>query len=90
MDGSTIHKLGLCLLNCARHSAKAEQFAGLTDVTLGKLMYISESGGGTVYPERIYEAEAYLKADGAYVPTTSISGGELEVRISVQAVFGIE
>jgi uncharacterized protein YggE len=70
--------------------AKAEQFAELTDVTRGKLMYISESGGGVVYPERVYEAEEYLKADMSSVPTTSISGGELEVRINVQAVFGIE
>jgi len=70
--------------------AKAEQFAELTDVTLGKLMYISESGGGVVYPERAYEGEMYLKADMSSVPTTSISGGEMEVRISIQAVFGIE
>jgi uncharacterized protein YggE len=70
--------------------AKAEQFAELTNVTLGKLMYISESGGGVVYPERAYEGEVYMKADMSSVPTTSISGGEMEVRINVQAVFGIE
>lgn len=67
--------------------AKAKQFAELIGVTLGKLMYISESGGSVVYPERYAKDFAY--AEGSYVPTP-ISAGELDVVITVQAVFGIE
>jgi len=67
--------------------AKAKQFAELTGVTLGKLMFISESGGSVVYPERYAKDLAY--AEGAAVPTP-ISAGEMDVVITVQAVFGIE
>jgi len=68
--------------------ARAEQFAELTGVTLGKLMYISESG--VTYPERYVDAKYGLVEGGAAAPTTPISGGELDVTVSVQAVFGIE
>jgi uncharacterized protein YggE len=70
--------------------AKAQQFARLTDVTLGKLIYISENGGGVVYPQGdIRYGAAFDEASGA-VPLTPISSGEMEVRVTVQAVFAIE
>ena len=69
--------------------AKAEQFAALTGVTLGNLMYISESGGG-VYTERALKIDVAYAPEAGVAPPTPISGGELDVRISVQAVFGIE
>jgi uncharacterized protein YggE len=68
--------------------AKAQQFATLTGMKLGKLVYITESGGYTA-PERSYAKDAYAMGAASAVPTP-ISGGELEVNISVQAVFAIE
>ena len=66
--------------------AKAQQFAQLTGVKLGRLLYITESGG--VSPTPIYRAEAFAGADAK--TTTPISAGELDVSVSVQAVFAIE
>ena len=64
--------------------AKAEQIAALADVTLGKPIYISESGGyiPTPYPVRSY-------AEGAFV-TTPISPGETEITLTVQVVYAIQ
>ena len=65
--------------------AKAQQFASLTGVQLGQLVFISESGGAPVV--RDFEVRAItLEAAAA---TTPISGGELEVQVTVQATFGI-
>lgn len=67
--------------------AKAQQFAQLTGVGLGRLLYLTESGGGipvvqTYAPKMRFEVE---------VPApTPISGGELEVSVNIQAVFAIE
>lgn len=68
--------------------SKAQQFAKLTGVTLGKLAYIAETGSNMPIV-RDY-AEAKMFAAGAAVPPTPISPGEIDVTISVQAVFGIE
>ena len=67
--------------------AKAEQLAELTGVKVGKLIYISESGG--VYPKDVYRGgfEEYAVSSA---PPTPISGGEMDVTANVQAVFGIE
>ncbi|MBI2871674.1 MAG: SIMPL domain-containing protein [Chloroflexi bacterium] len=68
--------------------AKAQQFADLTGATLGRLVYISESGGFvTPYPVARMALEGAKAADFASTP---ISTGEMEVRVSVQAVFAIE
>jgi uncharacterized protein YggE len=69
--------------------AKAQQFATLTGVTLGKLEYISELGvsAPVIYKDISYRAEA---AAMAFAPSTPISGGEQELRLSVQVVFGIQ
>ncbi len=68
--------------------SKAQQFAKLTGVTLGKLEYIAESGSN-IPIVRDY-AEAKMLTAGGAAPPTPISPGEIDVTISVQAVFGIE
>ena len=67
--------------------ATAQQFADLTGVTLGRLVLISEIGGGA--PVVGPAMERALFAQAAPAPT-SISGGELEIRMTVQAAFDIE
>jgi uncharacterized protein YggE len=67
--------------------AKAQQFAQLTGVKLGKLQYITETGG-VVAPAVAYRAEALAGVDAK--TSTPISAGELDVSVSVQAVFAIE
>jgi len=67
--------------------AKAEQLAKLGGVNLGKPTYISEGGGYIPVPR-----DYYLKsgAEGAPAPTTPISPGETEIRLTVQVVYSIE
>jgi hypothetical protein len=67
--------------------AKARHFARLTSVSLGRLVFISESGGA-VPQSRGFEDRAFALAAPAF-ESTSISGGELELRMTVQAVFDI-
>ena len=67
--------------------AKAQQFAGLTGVTLGKLVYIAESGGNTPVVQYA-EARADFAAATA-APPTPVSPGETGITITVQAVFSI-
>lgn len=70
--------------------AKAEQFAQLTSVTLGKLVYISEVSGSAPVIMKEYDLRAAAEGYAGPMPTTPISGGELEVRMMVQAVFAIQ
>ncbi len=70
--------------------AKAEQFAQLTNVTLGKLVYISEVSASAPVIMKEYDLRAAAEGYAAPMPTTPISGGELEVRMMVQAVFAIQ
>ncbi len=65
--------------------AKAEQMASLAGVQLGRLNYITESGGFAPSPMVVMERAAF--ADMA-APTPFMSG-ELDVRVSVQAAFEI-
>lgn len=67
--------------------AKAKQLAKLGGVSLGKPIYISEGGVYIPVPR-----DYYLKgeAEGAPVPTTPISPGETEIRLTVQVVYSIE
>lgn len=64
--------------------AKADQLAFLTGVSLGRLIFISELGG-TPMPQAFGEGGGTLRAFAA--PATPISSGELELRLTVQAVF---
>ncbi len=64
--------------------AKAEQLAELAGVTLGKPTYIAESSG---YIPIYYDLRG--TAEGVPAPTTPISPGETEIRLTVQVVYSI-
>ena len=68
--------------------AKAQQFADLAGVSLGRLVFISEIGRGAPLVRDF--AERGLVAFAEAAPATLIGGGELEVRMSVQAKFEIQ
>lgn len=65
--------------------AKARQFATLTGVTLGRLVYITETSTTPVAAQEVTSRVA-LAAEAP----TPVSPGELEVRVTVQAVFAIQ
>ena len=67
---------------------KAQQFASLTGVSVGRLVFISESGGRAPAPKAFQETVMFAAASSA--PDTAISGGELELRMTVQVVFDIQ
>ncbi len=67
--------------------AKAQQMADLAGVTLGKPTYISEGGGYIPVP---YYDTYKVTAEAGSVPTTPISAGETEIRLSVQVVYSIK
>ncbi len=67
---------------------KAQQFADLTSVSLGRLVFIGESAGSSPVI-RQFDGRVFAEAAAAPVASTSISGGELELRMTVQAVFDI-
>ena len=69
--------------------AKARHFAQLTSVSLGRLVFISESGGAIPQARGFDERAFGLAAAAPVFESTSISGGELELRMTVQAVFDI-
>ena len=60
---------------------KAQQIARLAGVSLGKIIYISESGGGVPAP---------VAFDQAATSVTPISSGQLEINISVQVVYALQ
>ncbi len=68
--------------------AKAQQFADLTGVTLGKLVYIAESGGNVPVVKDYARAEMAMDSAVA-APPTPISQGDMDIIVYVQAVFGI-
>ena len=67
--------------------AKAEQFANLTGVVLGRLVFITEVGRVTPVAPQFAQRGFALEAAAAPSP---IGGGELEIRMSVQVVFEIQ
>lgn len=67
--------------------AKARRFAELAGVSLGDLVFITEIGGGVPVAGGFAE-ESRVMAMAAQ-PATSVSGGELELYMAVQAVFTI-
>ena len=67
--------------------AKAERLASLSGVEVGDLVYIGEGGFMVPQPGGYFRESALMMADAA---STSISGGELELRLSVQAVYAID
>jgi uncharacterized protein YggE len=66
--------------------AKADQFATLTGVTRGNLLFISESSSSKPQARSFEAMNAGAFADSAVTP---VSAGELELQVSVQAVFAI-
>ena len=66
--------------------AKAKQLAELAGVDLGKPTYINEGGVYFPVPRDFYKGEAAA----APAPTTPISPGETEIRLTVQVVYSIE
>lgn len=66
--------------------AKAEHMASLSQVTLGELVYLGEAGVAPPPGIEFAEAAFMARADSA---STSISGGELELRLNVQAGYVI-
>ncbi|MCH7737204.1 MAG: SIMPL domain-containing protein [Chloroflexi bacterium] len=66
--------------------AKANAMAVLAGVELGKLVFLTESGGGV--PQSFARLEA-APAFGFASQSTSILAGELDVNVSVQGVFAI-
>ena len=67
---------------------KAEHLASLSDVSIGDLTFISEAGGGAPIA-RSFSDDAFAFAESAPAAITPISGGELQLGLSVQAVFEI-
>jgi len=67
--------------------AKANQFASSTGAKLGKLVYITETAGD-FHPIEPLARATLEKAAGA--AATPIQPGQLEVVITVQAVFSID
>ena len=65
----------------------AQHFATLTGVTLGKLVYVTEVSGAPVV-QGIAESRAF--AMPAAAAATSISGGSLDLTLTVRAGFAIE
>ena len=68
--------------------AKARHFASLAGVSLGEPTFISEAAAGV--PIQPVYAESFALAKAVSAPATSISGGELELRMSVQVLFEIQ
>ena len=66
--------------------AKARQFADLTGVSLGKVVFISEVSSTPIFRQ----AEPSFEIAAAVAAPTPISGGELEIRVTVQAAFAIQ
>ena len=66
---------------------KAEHYAELIGASLGDLVYLTEAGGVSP-PTPIARGEAMFAMDAR--ATTSISAGELTLRLAVQAAFAIE
>lgn len=69
--------------------AKADQFATLTGNSRGQLLYITESGSA-VPTARSFDQAAFGGAEAAFDKVTPISTGELQIQVSVQAVFAIQ
>ena len=70
--------------------ATAQQFASLTGVSLGELVFIAETGGGAPRPVAFQEDFRFAAVAAAPAPASSISGGQLELRMTVQAIFNIQ
>ena len=69
--------------------AKAKHIADLAGVSMGRLVYVAEGGGAPVAQDFRGAQERVVVMEAMAMPS-SVSGGELEVSLSVQAGFSIE
>ena len=69
--------------------AKAGHLAELSDVTLGRLIYMSEGGVSPSVRSSFRQEFDFAYAMPAAAPAPSISGGEVTLSLSVQAGFAI-
>ena len=68
----------------------AQHFATLTGVTLGKLVYVTEVSGSPIV-QPLAESRAFAMAAAAPAASaTGISGGSLDLTLTVRAGFAIE
>lgn len=65
---------------------RAKQIASVSGIKLGKVLYVTETGYYAPVVRDYYSAKS---AVGVPAPETAISGGELEVSVSVQMVYNI-
>ena len=68
---------------------KAEHLASLTGVEVGNLLFIGEVGAGSPR-EQPFMVESMGMARAVSDSATSISGGELQLSLNVQAAFSIQ
>jgi len=72
---------------------KAEQIAGLADMTLGQPTYINESATTPVssYSIMSYEMQipAPMPAPTVVIPETAVSPGEIEISINMQVAYSV-
>lgn len=69
---------------------KAQRMADTAGVALGSLAYIADAPAAGGSPGYLESSLAFRAAPAAAAPVTSISGGELEVTLFVNAAFAIE
>lgn len=67
---------------------KAQELATLAGVTLGQLVFISESSSTPVFSQ-VEAARADFAVASSFAPTP-ISAGESQIQVTVQAVFAIQ
>lgn len=69
--------------------SKAQHFADLTGVSLGRLIFVSEGGATSPRVQNFGDQRiAFAESAGSFAPP--ISGGELDLTLNVQAVFSIQ
>ena len=68
---------------------KAQQFARLTQVSLGRLVYIAEADTN-VPAVKNFALEGRMLSQATGAPATTVSPGEMDITVTVQAVFGID
>ena len=68
---------------------KARHFADLAGVTLGRPIYVAEPGAGQPSVGSFRDTGAYALESAAAASATGISGGELQVSLSIQVAFEI-
>lgn len=73
----------------ANARAKAEQYAKLAGVNLGRAMYISEGGGMPPMPVP-YAEMSVMRATAGASSSTPIEVGEQEVSVTVDVIFGVD